>query len=234
VDENWFLAALTPQCRAFLHDRLVAKDVIAGQLLFKAGEPIEALIFPLDGIISLQTEIGQDQRVENLAVGLDSVIGAQVLMGETHHGQTAVALLSGKTLWLPKQDFIEALELFPCVRPAVSASMARGVRRLMQGVACANVHSAVQRIATWLLHVDDRVSAGGFDLTQKTLSEVFALRPATVSDSCSKLLASGAIHYARGRISILDRACLLQHACACYEAVSHETLKDLGDINLRF
>jgi CRP-like cAMP-binding protein len=192
-----------------------------------AGAPLQNLIFPVDGLVSLQLTVADGRLVENIALGRDGVLGAQVLIGETQLSSTAVTVISGHAGWLPIPDFLEAMENFPCVRPAVLACMARMMRRLMQGVACASVHSAVQRIATWLLHADDRLLGESFHLTQRTLADIFGLRPATVSDACNKLLSVGAIHYSRGKLEILDRPLLEAQACECYQAVCLHKLQQL-------
>jgi CRP-like cAMP-binding protein len=106
--------------------------------------------------------------------------------------------------------------------------MAQMMRRLMQSVTCAAVHSATQRVSTWLLHADDRVTGQSFDITQRTLADIFSLRPATVSDACNKLLSVGAIHYSRGTLSVLDRQLLEAQACECYDAVCLHRLEASG------
>jgi hypothetical protein len=41
------------------------------------------------------------------------------------------------------------------------------------------------------------------------------------------LADTGAIHYTRGRITILDRALLLSHACHCYQVLRDATERTL-------
>lgn len=228
MSANWLLDALSPHCQAFLADRLMTKQINSGEVLYEAGSPLQNLIFPLDGLVSLQLQISDGRLVENISLGRDGVLGGQYLIGETRLPTTAVTVIAGRASWLPIPDFLEAMERFPCVRPAIFACMARMMRRLMQGVACANVHSAAQRISTWLLHTDDRVQVDSFDLTQRTLANIFGLRAATVSEACNGLLNAGAIHYSRGHLSILDRSLLEAQACECYESVSLQTLVEAG------
>jgi CRP-like cAMP-binding protein len=230
MNANWLLGALSPACQDFLAPRLMTKPINSGEVLYEAGAPLQNLIFPLDGLVSLQLQIKDGRLVENISLGRDGVLGGQYLIGETRLPSNAVTVISGRASWLPIPDFIEAMQLFPCVKPAIFACMARMMRRLMQGVACANVHSATQRISTWLLHTDDRVEAESFDLTQRTLANIFGLRPATVSDACNGLLHTGAIHYSRGRLSIMDRTLLEAQACECYESVRLHTLAEAGPL----
>ena len=95
----------------------------------------------------------------------------------------------------------------------------RRAHQLMQAVACASVHSAIQRLSTWLLQADDRTHSDSFDITQRTLADVLGFRLATISESCNRLLGLGAIRYSRGTLSIVDRVLLEAQACECYEVV---------------
>jgi len=50
------------------------------------------------------------------------------------------------------------------------------------------------------------------------LAESFGVRRASVSEAAAALQAKGLISYARGDISVLDRAGLEQAACDCYRS----------------
>lgn len=228
METNWLLRSLSPACRDFLAGRLMTKPIHSGEVLFEAGAPLQNLIFPLDGLVSLQVALKEGRKTENISIGRDGVLGGQVLMGETHSSANGVAVISGRAAWLPIPAFQEAMEIFPCVQPAVFACMGRTIRRLMQSVACTNIHPAVRRIATWLLHADDRVLGESFGLTQRTLADILGLRTATVSEGCNRLLSAGAIHYSRGHLSILDRDILEAQACECYQAVRLNALQQTG------
>ena len=229
MDANSVLRGLSQGCRDFVADRVMIKPIHSGEILFEAGAPSQNVIFPLDGLVSLRLGLKDGRMVEHIALGRDGIVGGLSVIGETRAIATALTVISGSAAWLPMHDFHEAMETYPCVRPASLACMGHMMRRLMQSVACAAAHSATQRVATWLLHADDRVQGQSFDITQRTLADLFSLRPATVSEACNKLLSVGAIHYSRGNLSVLDRDLLEAQACECYEAVC---LRNLEQFNL--
>jgi hypothetical protein len=78
------------------------------------------------------------------------------------------------------------------------------------------VHSASQRIATWLLRAQDRTGSDQFELTQRTLAGLFGLRLATISDASSRLVAADAIDQTRGLLTVTSRENLERAACECY------------------
>lgn len=228
MDANWILRGLSPACRDFLADRVMTKPIHSGEILFEAGAPAQNVIFPLNGLISLRLALRDGRLVEHTAVGCDGIVGGLFLVGQPREICTAMTVISGTAAWLPMHDFTAAADRFPCLRPALLTCMAQMMRRLMQSVACAAVHSATQRVSSWLLHADDRVHGDSFDITQRMLADIFSLRPATVSEACNKLLSAGAIHYSRGNLSVLDRDLLETQACECYEAVCLDALERLA------
>lgn len=208
------------------------KPIHSGEILFEAGAPAQNVIFPLDGLVSLRLALRDGRLVEHTAIGCDGIVGGLFIVGQAREICTAMTVISGAAAWLPMHDFTEAVKSFPCLGSAALTCMAHMMRRLMQSVACAAVHSATQRVSSWLLHADDRVHGDSFDITQRTLADIFSLRPATVSDACNKLLSAGAIHYSRGNLSVLDRGLLETQACECYEAVCLQTLEHLTPAQL--
>lgn len=215
---NLLLASFSPECRAFLEERMLTKPIVPGEVLYEPNTPLQNLIFPHEGLISFQATLQDNRTIEKWVVGKEGFASVAWLFGETRFPCHAVALLSGRASWLSVSDFSIAAEKFQCVRPLLSAYAMQVFKQLMQAVVCANLHTASQRIATWLLHADDRSQASSFDLTQKTLASIFGLRLATVNDACSKLVAAGAIDHSRGTIHIVSRTLLEAQACECYES----------------
>ncbi len=216
---NWIIRNLTPHCRDFLADRTMIKPIHSGEVLFEIGSPAQNVIFPLDGLVSLRVPLKDGRLIENVAIGRDGLVGGLILLGQTRSVGTALTAISGRAAWLSLADLIAAMELDPGFKPAILENVSRLTQRLMQNVACAAAHSAAQRIATWLLHAEDRMMERRFDITQRMMADIFSLRPATVSDACNKLLSAGAIHYSRGKLSVMDRTLLEAMACECYAAV---------------
>ena len=216
---NEIISTLSAECRDFLDERSLTKPIISGEVLHEAEAPLHALIFPHEGLVSLQYK-GQDGRTaEILAVGVEGAVGIEYMLGSDHSPFFSVTVISGRATWVPVGDVAEALERFSCVRPALQTYVNMRMRHLMQIAACASLHNASQRLSTWLLQAEDRSHAMIFDITQRMLADILGFRLATISDGCSKLLDAGAINYSRGRLQIVDRTVLENQACECYEAL---------------
>ena len=215
---NQIIAALSEDCRAVLAPRLMTKPIRAGEVLYVAGSPARSLIFPHDGMISLQTRLSDGRMIEQGQVCRDSMAGSEALLGVERAPAHAVVVLSGEASWLPVADLMEARQRFPSLDRAIQAHLARTMARTAQAVVCASVHTASQRIAGWLLRADDMILTDSLQLMQRSLAELLGLRLATVSEACSRLMRAGAIRYSRGSLTIIDRALLVSQACECYEA----------------
>ncbi len=72
------------------------------------------------------------------------------------------------------------------------------------------------RLCRWLLQSADRAASDTVALTQELLAEMLGVRRTSVTETASKIQASGAISYSRGVIKIIDRPALEALACECY------------------
>ena len=215
--KNAVLGALHPAERDILFDRLLTKPIQAGEVLYEPGAPLIHMIFPHSGIISMQAILTDGRTIEKASVGRDSFVGIEYVLGERISPCHAVVTIPGQASWLSTNDFESIFANSEALRAVMMESSLRLVRNLMHAVVCASVHSASQRVATWLLRAQDRSDTNQFDLTQRTLANIFGLRLATISDACARLHAAGAIDQARGALTIVDREKLMVQACECYE-----------------
>lgn len=88
---------------------------------------------------------------------------------------------------------------------------------LSQVAGCNRMHSAESRLARWLLMAQDRVESPNLNFTQQFLAEMLGLQRTTVSSVAGALHDAGCIDYARGNLTVLNRADLESRACNCYQ-----------------
>jgi len=85
--------------------------------------------------------------------------------------------------------------------------------------ACNSLHSVEQRLARFLLLVQDCLAEETLPLTQKSISLMLGVRRASITETAITLQSKMIIQYSRGKITILDRPQLEAIACECYTKI---------------
>ncbi|SDT10841.1 cAMP-binding domain of CRP or a regulatory subunit of cAMP-dependent protein kinases [Friedmanniella luteola] len=199
-----------------------------GTVLYEPGRPVTAVHFPLTGVISLVTDLG-DLVVEAATVGNEGMSGISVFLGAQAPTERANVQVGGRAIAIGADAFDRGAA---SVDGPLYAIMRRYTQilftQLARNTACNRVHTVEQRAARWLLATADRMDTPTFGLTQHFLAQMLAVRRASVSRIASTFAAQGCIRYTRGTLTILDRAQLRTHACSCYQAVRDATDRALA------
>jgi CRP-like cAMP-binding protein len=181
------------------------------------GMPVESIVFPASGLVSIVTELPDGVRVEVGLVGRESLVGLTALLGEPHAPFRAIVQIPGRG----HRASVAALQLLADnsrpVRDLVRRHALVALLHASITAACNASHLLEHRAARWLLEVQDRVGPG-FPITQEYLAMMLGARRPPVNAVMKRLKAAGLIRHARGRIAITDRAGLQALACPCYEA----------------
>jgi len=88
-----------------------------------------------------------------------------------------------------------------------------------QSAACNRLHRIEQRLARWLLIMQDRVDNSPLFVTHDFLAAMLGTDRPSVSLAAGILQRKGAIEYARGVVHILSREKVEEAACECYRVM---------------
>jgi CRP-like cAMP-binding protein len=94
--------------------------------------------------------------------------------------------------------------------------------QVSQHAVCNRLHSLEERLARWLLSVQDCLQRDEFTMTQEYIAEMLGSRRSGVTIAAGLLQKKGIIHYRRGNINILDRQRLEESCCECYNLIRSE------------
>jgi Mn-dependent DtxR family transcriptional regulator len=100
---------------------------------------------------------------------------------------------------------------------------------MAQTAVCNRHHSLDQQLCRWLLLSLDRLQGNELVMTQELIANMLGVRREGVTEAALKLQKAGLIHYARGHITVLDRAGLEKRSCECYSVVKKECARLLPD-----
>ncbi len=200
------------------------------QQLLAREQPIRSVYFPTTAVASLLITMADGSAVEVGTVGNEGVVGLPVFLGADTQPMDAIAQVPGGAL---RMDARALRELLADVDGPMAAVLHRYsqtlVTQLAQNVACNRLHTVEQRCSRWLLMTADRLPRGPFPLTQEFLAHMLGVRRASVTEVAGRLAAAGAITYARGTVTVLDRALLEQLSCECYQVLAGLVQHRLGD-----
>jgi CRP-like cAMP-binding protein len=219
--ENRILTALPTSDRLQLFEAASSVALCMKTVLFEPGEPVDAVYFPVDGVISLVTPFDDGAIVEVASVGNEGIVGVPLVP----FGGFAVRAISqgaGRCLRLDAAIFREWTARSQAFQTLVERYTQALFGQIAQAVACNRLHSNDERLARWLLMHQDRVGCAQFTITQDFIGQLLGVRRSTVSVSASSLQRDGAIRYTRGHVTIIDRELLETTSCECYATIKAE------------
>ena len=127
--------------------------------------------------------------------------------------------MGGTALRMSFADLEREFENLPALRAGIRRSIQTQTLILSQLVACNRLHEVEERLARWLLMLQDRTQGDELLITQEFLAEMLGSRRTTVTLAAGTLQRIGLIEYQRGRVHILDRERLESAACECYPVI---------------
>ncbi len=216
---NRLIAALPDEVRQRIVPDLEAVDFSLGEVLYESGQRLTHVHFPVDCIVSLLYAMADGATAEIGMVGNEGVVGIALFMGGEAMPSRAVVQSAGQALRMPGCALEEEFRRGGPFQLALLRFTQALITQMSQTAACNRLHAIDQRLCRWLLLSRDRLQSDELLLTQELIAGMLGVRREGVSVAAGALQSAGLIRYARGRITILDRAGLEARACECYQAV---------------
>jgi CRP-like cAMP-binding protein len=218
---NQLLAALSPDELKRLNLQLVPMTL--GQVLHESGDLQQHVYFPIDSIISLLYVLKDGGSAEISVVGNEGVVGVVVFMGGESTPSRAIVQSAGHAYRMSGQTLKELFQSDATTQQLMLRYMQSLFTQMAQTAVCNRHHSVDQQLCRWLLLSLDRLTSNKLVMTQELIANMLGVRREGVTEAAGKLHALGVIRYARGRITVLDRAQLEERSCECYAVVKKET-----------
>lgn len=190
-----------------------------GDILCEPDQELEAVYFPVSGVISLGISVDKQPPLELGMIGRDGMLGATLSLGMLTAPMRAVVQVAGTALVMPASQFQQELRTKSRLLRAVHNYQLRLMKQIEHTAVCLNVHQIEARLARWLLMTRDLGLIATLHLTQKQLADALGVRRSGITHAVGSLHQQGLISPSRGRIRILDHARLESAACDCYAAL---------------
>jgi len=219
---NLILDAMGDDARASLLEKSRRTPIEVGKVLFRPGDAITYVPFPLIGTLSLVAQPDDDMPVEAATIGNEGAATLHSALGSKTASQELVGQIAGEMITVPIEVFTKHVEEKDRFRDLVFGYIEAMVVQISLTAACNAVHHVNQRCARWLLQTHDRVQGDTFGLTQEYLGVMLGVQRPSVSIAQRTLREAGCISFSRGLITVEDREGLEAAACRCYELIRTE------------
>jgi len=223
--QNSLLAALPRKSYLRLAPGLAPVELVFGEVLYEAGDPIRDVYFPTQSLVSLLTVVEGHLALEVGMVGREGMVGVPLVLGADVSPVRALVQGAGPALKMNAQRFRNELNASPPLQREVQRYIYAMMVQISQTAGCNRFHVVEARLARWLLMTRDRMRSGHFRMTHEFLSHMLGVRRVGVTEAASALQRRKLIEYSRGSINILDDRGLEAACCSCYQVVNgmHET-----------
>ena len=227
--QNQLLAALPKGELAHLTPHLELIPLAAKAPLFAPDVGIRYVYFPVTAIVSLLYVLESGASAETAVIGKDGLVGVSLLMGGAVTTCWAVVQSAGYAYRMEGRWLKEAFNRTVSGERAgtLQGLLLRYVQALLtqmaQTAVCNRHHSVDQQLCRWLLLRLDRSPGNELTMTQEQIAHLLGVRREGVTEAAGRLHRAGLINYARGHITVTDRAGLELRACECYAVVKQES-----------
>jgi len=219
---NFLLAALPDGEWQRWRHFLERVEMPLGEVLYEARATLTHVYFPTTSIVSLLYVMENGASAEIAVVGNEGLVGISLFMGGESTPSRAVVQSAGHGLRLKAQLMKDEFDRAGPVLHLLLRYTQALITQMAQTAACNRHHTLDQQLCRWLLLSLDRLRANELAMTQELIANMLGVRREGVTEAALKLQQAGLISYARGRITVLDRAGLEQRTCECYAVVKCE------------
>jgi CRP-like cAMP-binding protein len=198
------------------------------QTLEPAGAPVEFVYFIEEGVASVVAQAAGQREIEVGLIGSEGMTGVALLNGDDQSPFETFIQVEGTGYRLTADRLMRAITTSDELRVTLTR-YARVFHLQVAATSVSNGNSKLEeRLARWLLMVGDRAGAS-FHITHAFLATMLAVRRSGVTLSLQVLEGRGLIRSARGNVTILDRAGLVEAANGAYGLAEREEARLFPD-----
>ena len=229
--QNLLLAVLpeAEQRRIAKHCEVV--QLQGRQTLHEPDTPVSHVWFPHSGVCSTLVHVDNGEAVDVGLVGREGMVGLPLVLGSASNAFHVVVQVAGTATRIAREAFLD--DVIAPGHPFCDGLLRYAnlyLSNVAQTAACNRLHRIEQRLARWLLDLQERTQTDAQPVTHEFLAlMVGAYRP-SVTNALKALEERGALRVQRGMLIITNLSLLKAEACECHDAVSRRTASTLDQI----
>jgi CRP-like cAMP-binding protein len=214
---NRLLSALPDKEYQRFSDDLKPVKLVLDKILLQPNQPSKLFYFPTKGVVSLISVLDGSSTTEIGLIGQEGMVGTLPFLGSGTTNSQSIVQSPGWAMEVELDALQAEYDRSETLPKLLLGYALKLFNQVSQCSACNNHHTVQQRIARWLLMLDDRSDQETIFMTQQLLSKMLGVRRTGVTEVAKEIRRQGIIDYHRGKIKILDRPALEKIACECYQ-----------------
>jgi CRP-like cAMP-binding protein len=227
--DNRLLAVLPQATYDKLTPYLEPTPLPLGMAVYESGGKQGYVYFPTSAIVSLLYVLENGSSAEIAITGNEGLVGIALFMGGETTPSRAVVQSAGEGYRLKAAVMKKEFDVNGDLQHLLLRYTQALITQMAQTAVCNRHHSVDQQLCRWLLLSLDRLPGSELVMTQELIANMLGVRREGVTEAAGHLQHAGLISYARGKITVTDRAGLEARVCECYRVVKTESDRLLPD-----
>lgn len=213
---NALLASLPAQDYQHIEPHLELVSLSMGQTLFRPGECITHAHFLTSAVVTNSLDLADGNSVDTAMVGSDGAVGLGAFSHPLAAHQARVRC-AGFAYRLRTELLRAELQRGGSLMKAWLLATRAMLMQMGQISVCNRHHSLEQRLARWVLSLQDMTRSDSIAITHQEVADMLGVRREAVTLTAGRFSKAGLMRFARGQLHILDREGLEQTSCECYQ-----------------
>ncbi|HVN17897.1 MAG TPA: Crp/Fnr family transcriptional regulator [Dongiaceae bacterium] len=213
---NSILLALPDEDFVTVRGYLQYQNLPHYKVLHEPRKKLEHAYFLNSGMVSLVFNTNGGESVEVGVIGREGFTPIPAAAGLRHSPHQAIVQVSGDGFRMGVDELQAALTRAPQFERLLNRYATVHGMQTAQTAGCNRLHDLEQRLARWLLLIQDRVGSGLLKITHEFLAMMLGTDRPSVSLAAGGLRKKKIIEYTHGSVRVLNRKKLESSACECY------------------
>ena len=226
-DAAGLLAELAVHERNAIHRASQVQFCAAGEVLSRANSPSRCALFPINAVLSVTRQLRDERTIAVGIFGNEGMLGIDIVLDSKSQPDSVVVQSAGFVYSMPADDLRHQYDGIRRLQRSLFAFTYSLLAQIAQNTICTRHHTLAQRLAKWLLMIDDRAGAIENGQSKALLAGALGADEVAIERTLSEFVSRGAIEHRQSRIA-LDRDALEVSACECYD-----TLRTLSSATAR-
>ena len=231
---NRILSGLPKKEHDVLAPLFQRKDLHLGEVLAEAGEPIEAVCFPLDAAISMvNVQVQAPLTVDVALIGREGCYGGSVMQGSTRSPSMFMVEVGGTSVQVDTKQLLRELPQLEHLRAALDRYNFLLTRLIVISAGCSQFHPPSQRLARWLMAHYHRTGITTFPFSKQFLAAQTGLEATYIQSLLAEFEGYGLLETGHNMVGIKQPEALATRSCQCLHLAKEATqdyLKDLEEL----